>query len=321
MYRLLILAATALLAAAQPQDRAPSVIAEMSRLSSEGNSPASKAMESTALQLAGQLGPTHPDLVPLLNQVALSQQLSGQYLQAEKTYRRAIRVLEGQAPAPAVMANLLLNSATLYLEARDRPGHAEVLARRALKLATEAHGAQSPVLGKYLLAIGASRLQQGDIAAARRFHEQALEVEDDKILRAVIWQHLAAVAILERHWSTAERYLADAIAVHLELQGPVHLGLIQPYMDLAAMYSKRRQWAQAAESIEKARAIAELTLGPNHPVMGEILSASANVARKTGHRKLASDLDRRAAAIESAQKGGLSFGSVHVADLANPNRK
>jgi hypothetical protein len=129
-------------------------------------------------------------------------------------------------------------------------------------------------------------------------------------------QALGVIEALEKQWEPAGRHLNEAVAVQLEIEGSTHPKLILSYLNLAWLHILQQHWAQASEFAAKARAIAEARLGPNHPVMAEILNASATISRKTGHRKEARELDRQVKAILAAQPNDVAARArVYVADL------
>ena len=101
--------------------------------------------------------------------------------------------------------------------------------------------------------------------------------------------------------------------------GHSHLDLIRPALNLARVYEELKQWNLAKASVERARVIAEMQLPPQHNIMAEILWTCASIAKKTGHRREAQDLSRRARAIAAAQPKD-SGAWVHAADLVRPVR-
>ena len=76
--------------------------------------------------------------------------------------------------------------------------------------------------------------------------------------------------------------------------------MVRPYLNLGRVYMHLGEWQSAQNSIEKAREITEARLGPTHPIMVEILTTSAVILRKTGHRNEARDASRRAKRIAAS---------------------
>ena len=68
------------------------------------------------------------------------------------------------------------------------------------------------------------------------------------------------------------------------------------------------------------RAIAEMHLPLQHIVMAEILWTCASISKKTGHRREARDLSRRARAISAAQPEDAGAW-IYAADLMRPGRR
>ena len=300
------------------QDRAKTLALEMQRLTAEGNILAARQLVPTAEQQIEKLGLANPNSAMLVNQIAILQQMLGQYAEAEQTYARAIQKLEKQDPSGLSLTILLLNLARTYLETNDQPGHAEVLARRALELAKAHFGADSPQLGMFLITLGSARQQQGHRQEAQRLYEQAFgggpgNSELDKYQMALVFQNLGLLEALDHKWQVAKQHLSDAIALQSEANGPNHPNLIRPYLSLAEMHIMRKEWTAASECVAKARAIAEAQLSPSHPIMAEILARAAEIARKSGHRTEARRLERQAQAFLPDSRPSRS--RVHVSDL------
>ena len=112
----------------------------------------------------------------------------------------------------------------------------------------------------------------------------------------------------------------DALLQPIALAEPVldrsHPDLIRVHLALARVYDQLKDWTAASTSAARAREITETRLSPGHPLMAEILGASASIPRKTGHSREARDLRRQANAITAAlPKDPASQARTHVADL------
>lgn len=297
---------------------------EMRRLTAEGNYSAAMAIVPQAIEVAEGPMLSHRSSALLRNQIGLLQQLLGQLAESERTYTRAIRLIEKQDPWSPAMAYLLRNLASLYLDTGE-PGHAEAVGRRALEVAARVEP-QSPELGLYYYTLGAARHQQGDRREAKILYKQALGFcqndVNSKVIAALVLGSLGGIEALDRQWEPAIRHIVDSIALHRELYGPNHPASVRPNLNLAHLQILRRHWVDAAECVQTARDIAESRLGPGHPIMTEILSASATVLRHTGHREEARDLDLKSKAIAAAHPSKDAVKTrVHIADLVKSGRK
>ena len=302
-----------------PPDRLTTLLDEMERLTLAGDQAAVGRLVPAVLE---DLAKPHMMATIAWNQVGVYFQTQGKFLEAERAYQRGIRLCEKEAVGGLEI--LLLNLAGLYLQAGQRPAHAEVVCRRALKQAIEVYGPGSPELADFHYMLGAARQQQGDRADARRFFQQALDLADDrsegKYSQGLIRGHLAHLSILDKQWIQARDSLLQSIAL-MESSGLLYpdLVMVRTYLHLARAYEGLKQWTLASASVARARQITETRLSPDHPLMAEILRACASILRKTGHGSEARDLSRRAAAIAKAQPQDFAWQArVHIADLKQP---
>jgi hypothetical protein len=71
--------------------------------------------------------------------------------------------------------------------------------------------------------------------------------------------------------------------------------------------------------LHEAQVIAEASLGPTHPIIGEVLSSYAQALDKTGERKQAHELERRSQAIFKLYPDRIA--TISLAELsARPRR-
>ena len=316
MFYAIVLLFPLLLASAEP-DRLTELVEEMRQLTHAGDH---RAVGRLAPLLLQELAKPHPKAALAWNQAGVFFVTQGDYGEAERAYLRGIRLLEKEGTSTGGLELLNLNLASLYLETGQRPGHAEVLCRRALQQAIELYGPASPQLANFIYILGASRQQQGDLKDARRYFQQALGLagnsRDGKLRQSIVLGNLGVLLAQDKEWLQAKDALLQSIALMEPLFGPSHPDLARTHLNLARVYEHLKQWTSAYASLARVREITESRLSPEHPLMAEILSSSASILRKTGHRREARNLDRRAKAIAAAQpKNSVSQSGVHIADL------
>lgn len=311
-----------LLLVSEEADRLTVLVEEMRRLTFAGHH---AAVGRLVPAVHAELAKPHPNAHLAWNQVAVYFQTQGDFAEAELAYQRGIRLSEKDGHAPSGLALLLINLATLHLETGQHLARAEVLCRRALKLAAEVYGPGSPEMTNFLYVLAGARLQQGDRIDARRFFQQALDRAGGSRqgeVRGLILANLAYLAALDHQWTQAKESLLESIALLEKSFGPSHPELIRAHLNLARVYEHLKQWAPARASVAKAREITEARLSPGHPLLAEILRTYASIARKTGHGREARDLNRQAKAIAKAQpKDPGRQAWVHIADLLQPVRR
>ena len=72
--------------------------------------------------------------------------------------------------------------------------------------------------------------------------------------------------------------------------------------NLALLYYTQGQYAQAGALYQRALAIGEKALGPDHPHVATTLGNMAALYRKSGREEEAAALDERAAAIRALKR-------------------
>ena len=312
-----------LVLAAAPPDRLADLIEQMRQFTLVGDHAAVGRLTPEVIE---ELTKPHPKAALAWNQVGIYFQVQGDFAEAERAYQQGIRLAEKDGNSAGDLALLLLNLTSLYLETGQGPAHAEVLSRRALKYAIALHGPAAPELANFIYILGAARVEQGDRTDGRRFFEQALDLAGDssegKLRQGFVRANLALLSALDKQWMPAKENFLQSIALMEPALGSSHPDLIRTHLNLSRVYIQLKQWTLAAASVAKAREITEARLGGSHLLMADILITSASIMRKTGHRREARDLDRRAKAITAAQpKNPAASAWIHAADLVRSGKR
>ena len=256
------------------------------------------------------------------SQLGVHHSSRGDFAEAERAYRQAIRLAEAHDDKDA-LSLALLNLALDYLVPGNRPAQAEVLLQRAFSIATAHYGPDSPALTDFLNTLATARHQLGDRPGALLYYKRALVLAGDnpqgQLNKGFILANLSALRSEEKDWPAARDALVEGIALIERYLGPTHPDLIAPSVALARVHSNVRQWERANAALDRAQEITEMRLGPGHWLMAEVLTARAVILRQTGHRSEAKKLEARAKAIATAQPRNPSRDlEIHVSDL---NRK
>ena len=253
------------------------------------------------------------------NQLGLFHSDHGDVGEAERAFRRAIKLAESEGQN-GVVSVALFNLALDYLALGNRPAEAEVLLRRALSIATVQYGIESPVLTMFLNPLAVARQQQGDRPGALLYYEKALALAGDspqgQLNRGYILVNMAARRFEEKDWPAARDSLIEGIALIERYLGTTHPDVIAPTVSLAIVYGQMRQWDRANAALDRAEHIIGTRLGSGHWLMVELLTSRANVLRRTGHRGEAKKFDARAKAIAaSLPRNAARDSGIHVSDL------
>ena len=220
------------------------------------------------------LGPEHPDLATWLNNLAVLYQATGRYAEAEPLFQRAIAIGEKTlGPEHPDLATGLNNLAELY-QATGRYAEAEPLYQRAIAISEKTLGPEHPDLA----------IRLNNLAAALPGHRP-------------LRRGRAALPARPRHRREGPRPRAPR---------PSPLGL----NNLAELYRATGRYAEAEPLFQRALAIGEKTLGPEHPNLAIRLNNLAMLYQATGRYAEAEPLYQRALAI-----GEKTLGPEHP-DLA-----
>ena len=233
-----VLLLTPLLLCAQFLDRVPELVESMRSLTRAGDQ---AAVGRTVPILIGELARPHPKAALAWNQIGVYEVTQGNFIEAERAYKRGIQLLEHAGINDGDLALLQLNLGQLYLQTGGRPGQAEALLRHALKVATITYGPDAPQLALYIYGLGSARLQSGDRKDAREHFERALlipsEGRDGKIRHGIILANLAVVFALDKQWNQARDTITEAVSLLEQNFPPGHPDLVPFYLNLSTIHA------------------------------------------------------------------------------------
>lgn len=217
-----------------------------------------------------RLGEDHPDLVTLLNNLALIYEAQNRDADAERLLRRALALKEkafGLAD-PSTMATLgnlayLLQLQGEYQEAKD-------LLTRALEVQESLHGSHDLSLIPSLESLADLHAAQWDYATAESLCERALAIRE-KILgndhpeTARSLDKLAELYVAQSKNTAAELFFSRACKIRLKVLPEDHPDLALSYMQLADLFTTLQRYADAESCYARSYAIYSRILGPVHP--------------------------------------------------------
>lgn len=244
----------------------------------------------------------------------------GQYLEAEKYYRRSIDYWQdGGEKSLAGLARTLNNLASLLYSA-GKLGEAQQLLRRSEDIQLEG----DPGAGVVLLNRGSAYFRQGKYAeaeAAFRGAWAALEPhgKSREPQLAVIAADLGLICEKTGRREEAQSHYTFARTVW---EKQVQSGKATPemFLSLAELYSNLRQDVSAKLILQKGLVVAERELGPEHPLVADMLFLYARVLRQSGSKAEAGRMTKRATTIRAQSQERLARHTIAVADLAPVKR-
>ena len=170
------------------------------------------------------LGPDHPDVAKILNNLAELYRAQGRYEEAEPLYERSRAIAEkALGPDHPAVGTSLNNLAELY-RAQGRYEEAEPFLKRALVLNKKALGPDHPAVATSLsnLAWLVVSSGEGDRRTARARFELAARIREAAGARGDLFLPLAGAGLLaeqERGWPEAARLYGEAVEAVEAIRG------------------------------------------------------------------------------------------------------
>jgi CHAT domain-containing protein len=226
------------------------------------------------------LGPEHPDLAQALNSLGVLYFIKGEYEKAEPLYRRALAIGEKALPPEhPSLANYFENLGNLYYYfKKEEFDKVEKFQQRALDIRKKSLGPEHPLVLFSLNNLAALYQLRGDYIKAEPLFRQVLTI--------------------------AEKFL-----------GPEHPDVAKPLTNLAFLYyqlayyqvaspeGQSLYYEKAEPLYQRALAINEKALGPEHPEVASSLFNLASLYTERGDYAKAEKLFQRALAIREKVLG------------------
>jgi tetratricopeptide (TPR) repeat protein len=240
------------------------------------------ALAKTLAATEERLGPTSPDLLPILASLARLRFENADIAAATVLRRRSLKIAitaYGGESAPAAEAMAAL--AHLYIEQR-RYLDAEPLAIAAANVLQAQLGEQNPAMAPVLADRARIALARGNTGEARKWAEQAIAI-DDKTLGAPRGDRLrvlGAVLGSEGKFADGKRVLRQALT--LDRARGDWLATARSLAQLGKVYLRQKRYLEALPLVEEATAIDQERLGPTHPLIAEDLHDVGTIYLATG---------------------------------------
>jgi tetratricopeptide (TPR) repeat protein len=235
-------------------------------LTADGDSAAAPAQ--ALAEAEARVGASNPTLLPLLDRLAARRFRDGDLAEAAELRRRALRLAiarDGTASPAAAQAMIALAETDL---ARQNYLDAEPLLIMARNILVEGGAPDDARLVPVLDGLARLARSRGDNAAAERWAQTAAALGGDAPASSSLRALGAALAVEER-WGEAERVLRQALERDRAEAGDDGLPTARSLSQLANLYLREKQFAQALRLIEEAAEIDARLLGPRHPFIAD----------------------------------------------------
>jgi CHAT domain-containing protein/Tfp pilus assembly protein PilF len=268
-----------------------------------------------------ELGPQHAVLAHWLSVLGNLYYRRGAYDQAEPLLRRALEIDEktlGADHPDAVAAMKRLG--TTYFGVGDY-AQSEQWLGRALELAEKTRGKTHPAVADCLMDLANLHDSRGDGQRAVQELKRALAIAETALdpgerLINTILNNLGLVYLNQRDFAHAEPLFQRAVAHAREYFGADHPLQALPLWNLALIAQQRdKDFPRALEQYEKALALLERSLGPQHPYVGSILNNTGNIYKSTGDYARALELHQRV--LDMWEKSLGPYHSKTIVSLGN----
>ena len=276
-----------------------------------------EALESTPsgsvdeARLANRLGSAHQDL--------------GEYFEAERAYRRSLRILRTAGPEARDLTASTLNNlgalriATGKLELARRTLRESLEIREDLIAADNGVGGSSIVpllsnLGSVELRLGAHdravELYRNSLSICRREGGEGGERE------AAILHNLATVYHDRGDFDQAASLIEETLEIWESTLRYDHPIVGASLTSLAAIRLEQNRLEDAEAAVERGLAILRETLPAHHPHISAGLTIYSKILRRTGRRRLARQFMKQARAAQArSQEENLLDHTVDVSEL------
>jgi tetratricopeptide (TPR) repeat protein len=269
------------------------------------------AVEKAKQALAGaekSLGPDHPDLAAILDNLGFFYMEQAQPQEAEPIFSRSLGIKEKALGAddPAV-AEGLSNLAGVYC-AQGRLAEAEPLVMRSLAIREKALGPDHQDVAASLGGLAELyRVQNRDAEAENLLKrslaiiEKTLGPDDPKVGLAL--DGLADLFYHQRRYAEAEPLLRRLLAIRETALGPDHRDIATTLNILAIIARSQGGYAEAETLFKRALAIREKALGADHPDVATSLHELGLLYHIQGRFGEAETLYKRSLAISEKALG------------------
>ena len=299
-----------------------SKLAEAGRLCADNRMAEAVAVYATALKQAADAGSDDTPQGLVLFNLADCYHGAGKLAEARNNYLRSMTLLERTlGTESATVLRLATSLATLYIEA-NQVSRAERLLRRFLSQEGLAH---NPDRAALLDVLGSTLLYRGKYAEAERvFQEVVAVLEKEPVYReqaVVALNNLTFLYSKARRMPEALVYRDRTLAMLETIPNPSPAVLAKTLTNTAHLSAYEKNTSEAESLFEKAIAISENDLGPEHPVLGEVLTAYAGFLRQTKQKAKAKQARKRGEAILAAHRRGNAVGHTVEASALLPTRR
>jgi CHAT domain-containing protein/tetratricopeptide (TPR) repeat protein len=237
-----------------------------------------------------------------LTKETMAQYDKGNYVEATKLAKTALRVAEGTYGADHPNLAQSLNILAGMYQSQGLYEQAEPLFQRSLEIREKVLGPDHPAVARTLSNIAELYKDQGKYSQAEPLLIRSLAISEktlgpDHPDVALTLNNLASLRKIEGKYEQAQAIYMRSLAIKEKTLGPDNPGIAVSLNNIADLYQTQGQYAQAESHYKRSLAIKEKALGPDHPGVALSLNNIADLYQARGDYAQAEILLKRSLTI------------------------
>ncbi len=283
---------------------------EAKRLSEQVNQLYNQGQYAAAIPLAEQaltirekvLGPEHPDVATILNNLGGLYREQGNFSKAEPLLQRSLAISEKVLGSEHLDVAISLNNLALLYEAQGNYAQAELLYQRSLAIREKVLGLEHPKVATILNNLANLYKAQGNYSQAEpllqrslAIFEKVLGLEDPNVANSL--NNLAALYKVQGNYSQAEPLYQRSLAIWEKALGSEHPNVATSLNNLADLHWQQGNYSQVERLLQRSLEIREKVLGREHPDVAISLNGLVTLYLVQGNYAQAAPLLQRSLTI------------------------
>eukprot|EP00903_Cladosiphon_okamuranus_P006199 g6096.t1 len=255
-----------------------------------------------------KLGPEHPEVAAVLNNLASILESQGKFAEAEPLYRRATEICEtALGPEHPKLATALNNRAGLLMS-QGKYAEAGPLFERCQAIQEKVLGPEHRNVASSLNNRAQLLEKQGKYDEAEPLYLRAIAIGEKTLglehADLAVWLNNRAVFLdAQGKCGEAEPLYARATEIWEKALGPEHPSVAAALINWAGLLERQGEYAEAEPLYAWAIEILEKAVGPRHPAVATALNNRAGLLENQGKYSEAEPLYERCQAIEEEVLG------------------
>jgi tetratricopeptide (TPR) repeat protein len=272
--------------------------------------------EALTRSLLERPGLTAAEKAAIFNELGRICAVNSRYDDAERWFKRSIRLMKQEGLSKEIIARVTLNLASVYVEA------GRVADARRLKLDEQSKFLTNPVdiyqarTMKAALALASGRLEEAERGYLELVRTSAPgEGVYAKIELATMLNNLGTIRLKRGDAAGSQEWFRRSAEAWRSCTGPLHPSLIKTLFNLGVAELRAGQYVEAAAQLEEARELSRQSVGEADGITVAIGLVLADALNKSGRREEARQVKRQSEQARATIPVPMSHQTVDVSDL------